>query len=146
MRRWLNHESPWGIEYADYFITICSRPRGLNQFCWPERSAEIIKTIDLYHFHHRWFCLVALWMPDHIHMIIQVGQREKFSHLIGDFKRCLSKKIGIRWHRGFFDHRIRHHESLEEKCKYIDQNPVRAGLVMCPKEWPYRWEPSTPKL
>jgi len=141
MRRWLNHETPWGVEYSDFFVTICCRPKGLNQLCWPEKAQEIIRTLELYHQKHRWFCSVALWMPDHVHLIVRPGQRERFSKLVGDFKRCLTKKIGVRWHRGFFDHRIRRHELLEQTWKYIDRNPLRAGLVQCPKDWAYRWEP-----
>jgi hypothetical protein len=38
---------------------------------------------------------------------------------------------------GFFDHRIRSNESAEEKRQYILMNPVRAGLVARPEDWPY---------
>ena len=92
MRRWLNHETPWGVEYADFFVTICCRPKGLNQLCWPEKAQEIIRTLELYHQKHRWFCSIALWMPDHVHLVVRPGQRERFSKLVGDFKRCLTKK------------------------------------------------------
>jgi hypothetical protein len=40
----------------------------------------------------------------------------------------------------FFDHRVRSEESLEEKACYIRLNPVRAGLITCPDDWPYFWE------
>ena len=41
------------------------------------------------------------------------------------------------WQEGFFDHRLRHDESLEEKTYYIRMNPVRAGLIEKPETWPY---------
>ena len=141
----MNHESPWGVEYANYFVTICCRPQGLNQLCWREKNPVMVESIENYHHQNRWFCSIALWMPDHLHMIIQVNSRERFSDLIGDYKRYLSKKCGVRWHRGFFDHRIRRHESLEEKWRYIENNPVRAGLVRTPEEWAFRWEPKRMK-
>ena len=141
MRKWLNHACPWGIEYEDYFVTICCRPKGLNQLCWREKCPSIVQSLENYHGRRRWFCSIALWMPDHMHMIIQVGPREKFPALVGDFKRYLTKTVGIIWHRGFFDHRIRRHESLEEKWRYIENNPMRAGLVESIEDWPYRWEP-----
>ena len=143
MRRWLRHETPWGVQYSEFFITICARPRGLNQLCWPERLVPISETISKYHRSGRWFCSIALWMPDHIHMIVQPSEQERFSKLIGDFKRILKRILGVQWHKGFFDHRIRGHESLEEKWDYIEQNPVRAGLSASSREWPYQWKPTT---
>jgi putative transposase len=59
--------------------------------------------------------------------------------MIRDFKRYTAKNAGVIWQDGFFDHRLRDHESLEEKALYIRMNPVRAGLVPRPDAWPYIW-------
>ena len=53
-------------------------------------------------------------------------------------KEWVSKKTSVRWQRDFFDHRIRTWESGAEKANYIRQNPVRAGLVASPDEWPFQ--------
>lgn len=39
-----------------------------------------------------------------------------------------------------FDHLIRHGESYSEKWEYVRQNPVRAGLVGTPEDWPWQGE------
>jgi len=39
-----------------------------------------------------------------------------------------------------FDRLLRSDESLHEKWLYIQENPVRAGLVQEWKDWPYRFE------
>jgi hypothetical protein len=39
----------------------------------------------------------------------------------------------------FFEHRLQGDESLDEKAGYILENPVRAGLVAKPEDWPYRF-------
>jgi hypothetical protein len=55
----------------------------------------------------------------------------------------LSKAISARpprWQKGFFDHLIRHSESYSQKWEYVRQNPVRAGLVSSPGEWPWQGE------
>ena len=80
-------------------------------------------------------------MPDHLHALIQVPEKYKLTQVIGSWKGYLAKKLDIRWHRGFFDNRIRRSESLNEKWNYIEMNPVRAGFVKKPEEWPYRWSP-----
>ena len=43
------------------------------------------------------------------------------------------------WQEESFDHVLRSDESLKEKCEYIRQNPVRKGLVMHPKDYPWLW-------
>jgi REP element-mobilizing transposase RayT len=82
-----------------------------------------------------------LLMPDHLHALVQVPERRKLSHAIASWKSYLAKNLGISWHHGFFDHRIRRSESLNEKWNYIEMNPVRAGFVTQPKDWPHRWAP-----
>jgi putative transposase len=53
------------------------------------------------------------------------------------WKEWTAKTIGISWHRDFFEHRLRQDESFREKADYILLNPVRAGLVQTPEDWPY---------
>jgi len=141
VRIWLKHETPYWVEYPEFFITICTRPRHLNQLCLPERSDFILRSAEEYHLLHRWHCSLILLMPDHLHALIQVPERSKLTHVIASWKGYLTRNLNIRWHRGFFDHRIRRSESLNEKWNYIEMNPVRAGFVKKPEEWPYRWSP-----
>ncbi len=44
------------------------------------------------------------------------------------------------WQRGFFDHLLRNSDSYSEKWNYVEQNPVRAGLVLQADDWPYAGE------
>lgn len=60
---------------------------------------------------------------------------------VGQWKGFLAKTQNIEWQDGFWDHRLRTDESLEEKAAYILQNPVRAGLVECIEAWPHWWRP-----
>ena len=76
-------------------------------------------------------------MPDHLHTLIAIPAETDLSNLIRDFKRIVARKAGIQWQRNFFDHRVRHDESEEEKARYILQNPVRAGLIRPDAKWPY---------
>jgi len=61
-------------------------------------------------------------------------------------KRTLAKLWGVRgvegpyWQKGYFDHVLRSEESYEGKWRYVLENPVRAGLVKNPEEWPYQGE------
>jgi len=141
VRIWLKHETPYWVQYPEFFITISTRPKHLNQLCLPERSDFILRSAEEYHRLHRWHCSLMVLMPDHLHALIQVPERLKLYRIISSWKSYLTKNLGIRWHRGFFDHRIRRSESLNEKWNYIVMNPVRAGFVTQPKDWPHRWSP-----
>ena len=141
VRIWLKHETPNGVEYPEFFITICTRQGNQNQLCHITIAPLILKSAEKYHLTHRWHCSLILLMPDHLQAMIQVPERFKLTQVISSWKGYLAKNLGIRWHRGFFDHRIRRAASLNEKWNYIEMKPVRAGFVTNPNDWPYRWSP-----
>ena len=68
-----------------------------------------------------------LLMPDHLHALVSMDGRGSLAEMIRSYKRITAKLAQITWQRNFFDHRIRHDESLREKFAYIRQNPVRWG-------------------
>jgi REP element-mobilizing transposase RayT len=45
-------------------------------------------------------------------------------------------KRAWRWQNGFHDHKFRTPESEQRKWEYVCLNPVRAGFVKRPEEWP----------
>ena len=42
------------------------------------------------------------------------------------------------WQADYFDRYLRSAESYSQKWDYVEQNPVRAGLVEHFEDWPYR--------
>ena len=82
-------------------------------------------------------------MPDHVHLFVRGNLDFSLRQWVRILKRVLSKAISSappHWQQGFFDHLIRHSESYAEKWEYVRQNPVRAGLVKDPDEWPWQGE------
>jgi putative transposase len=82
-------------------------------------------------------------MPDHVHLFVRGGIDFVLVQWTRMLKRRLSGAISAplpHWQKGFFDHVIRHSESYSEKWEYVRQNPVRAGLVNDPNEWPWQGE------
>src|ERR1700704_5651186 len=72
---------------------------------------------------------------DHLHMLIGIPGDAQLSKLIRDFKRITARITKIEWQRNFFDHRLRHDESEDEKAAYIRENPMRAGLITANEKW-----------
>src|SRR5438552_15840714 len=91
----------------------------------------------------------AVVMPDHVHMLfLPLRDEEGWPYPLVDILQCLKSVTAHRinrllhtsgpvWEEESFDHVLRSDESLMEKCEYIRQNPVKAGLVQKPED--YRW-------
>jgi REP-associated tyrosine transposase len=103
----------------------------------------LFDTARIYHEQRQWNLNLLLLMPDHLHFLIGVDGRDSLSQLVRDYKRITARLAHVRWQRNFFDHRLRHDESLAQKFAYICQNPVRAGLIRDEADWPYRFIPES---
>lgn len=144
MTRKLSHSPPWLArpEEAKYFITVCTKLRGVNALCQPVVSEAILESVRWRNENLRWWCSIVLIMPDHVHLILNFPPEIKMEMAIREWKGWLAKKHGIEWQLDFFDHRLRGGESGEQKFQYILHNPVRAGLVEKAEDWPWKWMPS----
>jgi putative transposase len=139
-RKRLDHEIPdWVDNGAEFFLSLCAEPRGQNHFCHPDIGAALIKAVRLYNDRQRWYCEIAVLMPDHVHLLVNIPDENRVSRIVGIWKAGVARNHKISWQRNFFDHRLRGGESAEEKFQYILNNPVRAGLVEDPLKWPYVW-------
>ena len=140
VRKRLPHDVPVWVDPAKecYYITITCKRRGLNQLARPEVSSALIETIR-----HRngigvWYVNVAMLMPDHLHMLASFPETGKrLQVIVSKWKEWTAKRVGISWHRDFFEHRLRKDESFRQKADYILLNPVRAGLIKEDEDWPY---------
>ena len=120
---------PWEKSVI-YFVTMCVRDR--RQVLANMSVFEAIKkTIAQL---RRWRVLAGVIMPDHSHWIASPVEDRGLS--VGDFstgfKRVLRKTLGSQsweWQRGRFDRLLRSDENLRNKWIYVQDNPVRHGLV-----------------
>ena len=86
-------------------------------------------------------------MPDHLHVLLTVEEGmtiEKAMQFIkGRFSHRLSHEfghLGEVWQRGFADSQVMNRESFLQHRAYIATNPVKAGLVESPEQYPYCFE------
>ena len=86
-----------------------------------------------------WWVHLAVLMPDHVHLLMSFARDKGVNSAIAQWKRYASREMKIQWQAGYFEHRLRNEESHVEKAHYIRMNPVRAGLIENPDEWPYAW-------
>lgn len=138
LRKPLDHSIHFAGRFgAAYFITICCNEKGRNQLCRKHSAQQIFKTAKMYDVRGIWYVELMLLMPDHLHALVAIDGEASLSGIVGNFKRATSRFAHVRWQRNFFDHRLRHDESLDAKAAYIMDNPVRARLVQEEEDWPY---------
>ncbi len=85
-------------------------------------------------------------MPDHLHWLIQLNGNHQLNDIMKKLKGSSACKInktlkqkGKLWQQGFYEHAIRHDESLKRTARYIVANPLRAKLVTSVTEYPH-WD------
>ena len=84
-------------------------------------------------------------MPDHLHLLISLGPGfgGTLQSWVSAFKSFTAKSVkrefGIwkLWQVNFYEHIVRHDESLIEITNYIINNPVRKNLAKKWDEYPY---------
>ena len=138
-RKSLPHDLPlWvDLQRAVFFITCCAKDRSLRPFADPETALGLRDSI-LYRVAARiWWVHAACVMPDHVHLVLGFSPEADVAKSIRDWKRWTSRVLGCDWQRDYFEHRLRHEESFEDKTRYVLENPERAGLVEDWRDWPF---------
>jgi REP element-mobilizing transposase RayT len=91
-------------------------------------------------------------MPNHVHILFQIAENELgvmyslayvMKAIKGASARFLNLKLnrkGRLWLREYYDHCIRNEQEFHNVLRYMEMNPVKAGLVTDPKDWPWTWK------
>jgi REP element-mobilizing transposase RayT len=127
------------------FATVCAKSRR-PWMAKPQTHAALKMT---WRKCAAWLVGPYVIMPDHVHFFA-VPSESRMDEFTMDFDRWISRwKAHVThqlhlpyrlWQDGSFHHRMRGFESAEAKREYMLNNPVRAGFVGNPDEWPYRGE------
>jgi REP element-mobilizing transposase RayT len=85
-------------------------------------------------------------MPDHLHLLLQLGDEDQLSALMNRVKSRVSRVVNRHlgrtapvWQCGFHEHLLRTEEDLKGVARYIVLNPVRDGLVRRALDYPH-WD------
>jgi putative transposase len=97
-------------------------------------------------------CRVLAWvvMPNHVHLLVEVWTTP-IRELVGCWKSLSARfanrhlgRSGPWWQDDYFDRYIRDEAHYQKTVHYIENNPVKAGLVKDAKQWRWssaRWRP-----
>ncbi len=128
--------------FSRYFLTWCTHKRGLV-FNAREVVDPVLAQIRRTAAEESFALLAYCFMPDHVHLLME-GCHEnadlrQFAHRARmhsgfDFAQRFGQRL---WQHGYYDRVLRNDESTREVARYVLANPVRAGLVGTPEEYPY---------
>ena len=126
-------------ELRTYFVTsVTANRRRLFQV---EASANLLIETMLHHRSKDRFALHAfVIMPDHFHALLtpapDVSLEKAMQFIKGGFSFRLRSKLDV-WLRSFNESQILSREKFEACKRYIEQNPVRKGLILSAETYEY---------
>ncbi|HEV2486159.1 MAG TPA: transposase [Terracidiphilus sp.] len=136
-------------ETRTYLVTaVAAQRRRLFQVT---ANAELFeRTILDYRNQGRFLLHAFVIMPDHFHALItpapDVSLEKAMQFIKGGFSFRLKSKLDV-WMRSFNESQIMDKQKFLNSVRYIEENPVRRGLVSTPEAHPFSsatrgpWDP-----
>jgi putative transposase len=125
-----------------YFLTFCTWERA-RHFTDRRHVAIVSEQFQRASCEQAFAIIAYCFMPDHVHLLV-AGEREdadlkRFSKLAKQysgfyFRRSTGRAL---WQRYGFERALRNEERTATVARYVVANPVRAGLVRAPVEYPF---------
>ncbi|HUL51941.1 MAG TPA: alanine--tRNA ligase-related protein, partial [Opitutaceae bacterium] len=154
-RRLPHFERPWG----KYHITFSTAGRATLS---PAARQIALDAVTHGHATGRYHLYAACVMPDHVHLLLEPQPKETTPegkpvfHALGEILHTIKsfsahkineaeKHTGPVWEKESFDQLVRSEPDLQEKYRYIMDNPRAAGVVASDEEYPYVWTPHEPR-
>jgi putative transposase len=124
---------------GEYFVTFCSEHRqtGLTK---DSVGLEIVAEIHQMETEGIWSLRCGVIMPDHIHLLFQLGEKLPLGKAIARLKSKSNLQLkagGLHWQEGYFDHRVRPKEDPLPIFLYTYLNLYKAGLLPADTSWPW---------
>ncbi|HEX2889871.1 REP-associated tyrosine transposase [Vineibacter terrae] len=112
--------------------------------CWLREPAvaKVVETSLLHFDGTRYRVLAWCIMPNHVHMMIEQMEGHRLGDVVGSWKRFSALQAnrilgrqGPFWQTEYFDRFIRDGGHYHAAIAYIENNPVKAGLVEQAAHW-----------
>jgi putative transposase len=133
------------LQKSGIFFVTTSIIQHQELFKTPEDFAIIERNMEFYRIRDNAKIYAYVIMPHHLHLIIDIPAGKSISDYMRDFKRkssreffkSINQETGRLWQEKFDDLDLIIYPVFLTKINYIHMNPVRAGLVKEPDDWPY---------
>jgi putative transposase len=130
------------VGFNRYFLTFCVRNRArvfeegaiVNSVLLQFRKTAALERFSM---------IAYCFMPDHVHLLIEAqddhSDLKRFAKLAKQRAGAAHALAGhgSLWQEGYYERILRDDDAPRDVARYIIANPVRAGLVTSPLEYPY---------
>jgi REP element-mobilizing transposase RayT len=130
-------------ELAIVLLTVCTKDR--KRILAKAAACETL--VSAWNAASDWSVGRYVVMPDHLHLFCSPANT--LGRPLEQWVRSWKTLASRRWPRpkqqpicqlDFWDTQLRRREHYDEKWEYVRANPVRAGLVTHPDDWPFQGE------
>jgi len=126
-----------------YFVT-CTTYRRHPLFRDGTTAQLFLDTLFALRIELRLLLLAYAVMPDHVHLVIalheDIGLARTMQYIKGRFARIYNGKVGRNghvWQSRYYETAVRDEAALMRRVRYVEDNPVEAGLVTSSAAYPY---------
>ena len=133
----------WELEGSSYFVTFRAREMLENPLRDPVLAGTVEEALWFYH-EERYVLYAYVIMANHVHLLMKPLLGWSLAGILqainGFTARSINKALGRKgsfWQDENFDHLIRNERDWVDKFQYIHNNPVSAGLVDRPQDYPF---------
>jgi REP-associated tyrosine transposase len=123
-----------------FFVTKCLHPR--KAVISDAIASEICSAFCFYTGEQKIYLGAFVVMLDHWHLLMATANGKTISTQMRDLGRWIGRGTqgdlagqGCVWQSGFYETRIRSAKQFQHVLVYVEENPVRAGLVSRPSDW-----------
>lgn len=125
----------------------------------PAVAESVVETWQLFS-GERYDLIAWVVMPNHVHVMIRTHEGNPLGKTVQSWKSYTGRRmaeLGLGaprnetsvWQRDYWDRIIRDEKHLLTAVEYIHGNPVKAGLVNNPEDWPWSsasgWNSASPE-
>lgn len=115
-----------------------------SAFMRDQACARIVAETLLHHDTDHYALQAWCVMPNHVHVLLATTKEHELSTIVRTWKTFSAKRInehlgrvGSVWAKDYFDRYMRDERQFETAKRYIEMNPVAAGLCDTPETWPF---------
>jgi REP element-mobilizing transposase RayT len=107
-------------------------------------SANLVQDALRFFDGQRYRLIAWVIMPNHVHAMVEQMEGHRLGDIVRSWKRFTANQInkhqgtkGRIWAVDYFDRYVRDANHYENTIAYIENNPVKAGLVGRPENWAF---------
>ena len=138
VERWEHHQA-----LQDRIQRYEDLGRGACHLRRPEIAA-LVRQALLWFDGDRYDMITWCIMPNHVHVLLRQTGKTQIAQVVRSWKNWSARRAnellgrtGAFWMRDYYDREIRSRRHRTFTRRYIELNPVKAGLCRTPEDWPW---------